>query len=554
MDVFICWSGDRSKAIAQALTVLVRQVLSPPPEIFLSENIDKGAEWFQAVRAGLDSARAGIIVLTHENIHSPWMHFEAGALARTLEADPVNELEVVGAGGAVTAAGAHPSAVNPALLAGAVTAAHPRKTPARRAVFPLLHGVSASAMTGPLAAYQSTTTTRADIGRLLSALAGILECSPLAHDDQEPLIPAGHWSAFEGALEAATAPLAKVVPGFATLFQRKTFEEAFHQCTSQDWLARYEVARTTHRRLDEHRDLVKAACSPHEQGLFQMLLADLDVYAMAIEALLITRRDFSLDDNGELRMDSGTRTCCENQRLAIKSVSMRLVHPLDAPLTTAAVRFMAAATPEERRAIVHRIEGRIRWHREVAYEATAKAGRAEAARAAIAGLMNETTGNGGIDSQAPPPSAPELPLRCAVPDRLMIFRASTWDLDRIFYYRVVYYFETAAFRWPAAALPEPPGKTGLESVLAAPMEHDLFCAARDVEMECERYRARTKGGSLMPLICALDALQGLHPRNHPTPAVDRAMASAIGVVNAELNVLPPSDERDDIRRLLAKLS
>ena len=55
-------------------------------------------------------------------------------------------------------------------------------------------------------------------------------------------------------------------------------------------------------------------------------------------------------------MDSGTQASCEDRRLAIKSVSSRLLHPLDAPLTTAAVRFMAAETDEERKAIVHLIE------------------------------------------------------------------------------------------------------------------------------------------------------------------------------------------------------
>ena len=39
MGVFICWSGDRSKAIAQALQTLLRSILSPP-SIFLSETCD----------------------------------------------------------------------------------------------------------------------------------------------------------------------------------------------------------------------------------------------------------------------------------------------------------------------------------------------------------------------------------------------------------------------------------------------------------------------------------------------------------------------------------
>ena len=140
---------------------------------------------------------------------------------------------------------------------------------------------------------------------------------------------------------------------------------------------------------------------------------------------------------------------------------------------------------------------------------------------------------------------PEAPLQCAVPDRLMLFRASSWDLDRIFYYRLVYYFETAAFRWPQVAHPDSTEASAVSSDLAAPMEHDLFCAARDVEMECERYRARTKGSSLMPLIYALDALQGLHSNEHKTPTVERAVTSAIDVVKTGLGQLE-SEEASDI--------
>jgi hypothetical protein len=405
-----------------------------------------------------------------------------------------------------------------------------------------------------LSAYQSTSTTRADIGRLVSALARILAIRLPKHKSDQFVIADKVWAAFEQTLKTATAPLAKVIPDFDSLFHRKTFEEAFHQCTSQDWLGRYEAARTTQGRLKDHQDLVKAACPGHEQGLFQMPLADLDVYAMAIEALLLTPTEFDLGTDGELTMDSGTRTCCENHRLAIKSVSMRLLHPLDPPLTTAAVRFMAAGTDEERRAIVHRVEGRVRWFREIAYEAASKKGRAEAERAALTDLMKETTQADDRKTDARSLSKPEAVLQCAMPERLMTFRASSWDLDRIFYYRLVYYFETSAFRWPSAAVAKSTASPGgKSSTVAAPMEHDLFCAARDVEMECERFRARTKGGSLMPLIFALDALQGLHPRQHATGSVERDVTSAINVVHTELGPLLDSDEGAAVKRLLAKV-
>ena len=555
MRVFICWSRDRSKAIAHALHDLLPQALPglTRESIFISEEIDKGAEWFQAVRSGLASARAGIIVLTYENIGSPWMHFEAGALARTLAADPaieptMTQAAAAGFGEIHRSAQTRPDAGPIPPLSPGIPPGDDRQ---RKAIFPLLRGVQAGEVTGPLAAYQATTTTRADMERLVGALAKALDIELPSRDKDELRIPGDAWRTFEEALKSATAPLAKVIPNFESLFHRKTFEEAFQQCTSQDWLARYEATKLTYSRLKEHEALVRAACPAHERGLYQMLLSDLDVYAMAIEALLITTEDFPLGNDGDLRMDRGTQLACENRRLAIKSVSMRLLHPLDLPLTTAAVRFMAAGTDEERRSIVHRVEGRVRWHRERAYENAATQGRPEAERVALDELMSETTPE-RQDSSGPAGSQPEPMLQCARPARLMQFRASSWDLDRIFYYRLVYYFETSAFRWPSPANADPAPAGAERQTIAPPMEHDLFCAARDVEMECERYLARPKGASLMPLIYALDALQGLHPRKYRTDVVEAAVTSAIEVVKKDLGSLPDSEAGTTIARLLAK--
>ena len=74
---------------------------------------------------------------------------------------------------------------------------------------------------------------------------------------------------------------------------------------------------------------VCAVCSTHEQGLFEMLLRELDGYAMAIQALLLLEnKHFKLLNNGELDIDAPTKTCCEDRRLAIRSLAGRLLHPL----------------------------------------------------------------------------------------------------------------------------------------------------------------------------------------------------------------------------------
>jgi hypothetical protein len=567
MSVFICWSGDRSKAIAEALKPLLEGVFPSLAQdarqaspVFLSKDIDKGAEWFQAIRAGLDAAQAGIVVLTHENARNPWIHFEAGALASTLTADHTDRApSVVEVAGAALGRAEGPTSL-PAMLGTAASAAPPRATPRaaggkRQRLFPLLHGLTAAEISGPLSAYQATSTNRADMGRLLSDLARVLDTPAPLPDASGFLIADPYWSAFEQVLKDAAVPLARLIPDLQSFLQRKTFDEPLHHCADQAWLARYEGARVTLDRLKEYRALVKAACAAHEQGLFEMLLSDLDVYAMSIQALLITPRDFRLGPQGELEMDSGIRTCCEDRRLAIKSLSTRLLHPLDKPMTTAAVRFMAAETDEERKAIVHRIEGRIRYQRELAYESASKrTTRAEADRDALTRLMSDNPLRNQDRAIGDAAQRAEPLLQRAMPDqaRLMTFRASSWDLDRIFYYRLVYYFETAAFRWPEMAVPEPAAAGGSDAgAVAAPLEHDLFCAARDVEMEAEKYRARTKGGSLMPLTYALAALHGLHPRVVSDSAkVHDAIASAVAIVQEELGDALTSEAGRPIAALL----
>jgi len=222
------------------------------------------------------------------------------------------------------------------------------------------------------------------------------------------------------------------------------------------------------------------------------------------------------------------------------------------------VRFMAAETDEERKAIVHLIEGRIRFQRELAYEhvSSKHAPRADAERDALTRLMEDNPHRSERNKNADAAEETEPLLQCAMPKigRLMTFRASSWDLDRIFYYRLVYYFETAVFRWPEAALPES-AAGGLDAErLATPLEHDLFCAARDVEMEAEKYRARTKGGSLMPLTHALAALHVLRPRALSNSAkVQAAVASAVAVIQEELGDVLMSPAGRPIASLLMNI-
>lgn len=85
MKIFISWSGDKSKAVAEALHPWLRRVIHQSDPWISSRDIEQGARWSDELSHQLQEACIGIIILTRENISAPWMLFEAGALAKTLK-------------------------------------------------------------------------------------------------------------------------------------------------------------------------------------------------------------------------------------------------------------------------------------------------------------------------------------------------------------------------------------------------------------------------------------------------------------------------------------
>lgn len=85
MKVFITWSGAKSKAVALALREWLPDVVNSI-ETWMSEvDIGAGERWNASVGKELQESRCGIICLTRSNLEEPWILFEAGALAKTLD-------------------------------------------------------------------------------------------------------------------------------------------------------------------------------------------------------------------------------------------------------------------------------------------------------------------------------------------------------------------------------------------------------------------------------------------------------------------------------------
>lgn len=141
MDVFISWSGERSRAAAEALRGWLPKIINALKPWLSSADIDKGARWSSDVALRLEGAKAGIICLTPSNLHSDWVLFEAGALSKTLQ---------------------------------------------NTFVCPLLIGLEPSDVKPPLSQFQATKADRKDMLKLLKTLNTALgnEALPEAHIDE----------------------------------------------------------------------------------------------------------------------------------------------------------------------------------------------------------------------------------------------------------------------------------------------------------------------------------------------------------------------------------
>jgi hypothetical protein len=89
MKVFIGWSGERSKALAQALHDWIPLVLHNVEPWVSEADIEAGERWGEVVAKELADSSFGVICVTRENVNSPWVLFEAGALAKTMQGSKV---------------------------------------------------------------------------------------------------------------------------------------------------------------------------------------------------------------------------------------------------------------------------------------------------------------------------------------------------------------------------------------------------------------------------------------------------------------------------------
>lgn len=125
MKVFISWSGNQSKEIAEAIRAWLPSVLQTVKPYFTPNDIEKGNRWSSDIANELDSSSVGVFCITRENLNSPWIMFEAGAISKKVDSS---------------------------------------------LVCPILFGLGNADITGPLTQFQTTLFSKSDMHSLVSTI------------------------------------------------------------------------------------------------------------------------------------------------------------------------------------------------------------------------------------------------------------------------------------------------------------------------------------------------------------------------------------------------
>ncbi|MCP4548152.1 MAG: TIR domain-containing protein [bacterium] len=94
MRVFLSWSGDVSKAVALALRDWLPSVINTVKTYMSARDVEVGARWLEEITRELDLGGIGVFCLTKQNIASPWILFEAGALATGISTSRLTPLVI----------------------------------------------------------------------------------------------------------------------------------------------------------------------------------------------------------------------------------------------------------------------------------------------------------------------------------------------------------------------------------------------------------------------------------------------------------------------------
>lgn len=170
MKLFISWSGEFSQRVAEKLSIWIPTIIQSVEVFYSPDDIAKGENWSNRLSEELDDCSFGIICLTPENVAAPWVHFEAGALSKSLDTR----------------------------------------------VSAIMLNISPSNVKGPLAHYQNTAFERKDFFRLFQSIN---------KSSEAPLRPDILKNAFDNAWDKMHAEIEEIISIYANLGESATTED-----------------------------------------------------------------------------------------------------------------------------------------------------------------------------------------------------------------------------------------------------------------------------------------------------------------------------------------
>lgn len=292
-NIIVCWSGEIGRKVARQLVEWLDE-LHTGFKPWHSDDLAKGEVWRKALGRQLAQVKAGIICVTPGALASPWIHFEAGHLARLLVEPPDAENKKGSKSESVNAEGNY-----------------------GRRVFPFLFRVRKSEMHGPLADYQATEPDSVDVNRLVRSLGWNFDVDVAGLQEEA-------WQKLEKRLnEIPFESLGEIIPDLEMKFRRKTFDEPVDECISQRWKQRYAGAMTVVDQLNATRPAVLSRAAPSVLQSYDELIRSVDYYSDAMGAELLEERQFSM--NGK-RLELPPESVSEMRR---RDVGCRLLHALN---------------------------------------------------------------------------------------------------------------------------------------------------------------------------------------------------------------------------------
>jgi len=135
MKVYICWSGEISKSLAEIFKEWLPGVIQAVKPYYSPDDITKGSRWNTEISKELEASQVGLICLTKDNLEAPWVMFESGALSKNLD---------------------------------------------KSHVCPILFGVEPTDLKGPLTAFQASKFEKSDIKKMVRMINNELGKSKLS--------------------------------------------------------------------------------------------------------------------------------------------------------------------------------------------------------------------------------------------------------------------------------------------------------------------------------------------------------------------------------------